>query len=245
MRAITRMDIQTWIRVLVQNDVGRSAIKRAYNLMSSLMRAAVDDDVLALSPSCRNIDLPAVAVKPPQWFTLDQAQSVLDELPTPWQTMCLLGLYTGLRWGELSGLHDHRIDERRSRLFVVEVNTKSGIKGYPKSSKGRREVPLPAHALEALARHTHRMERDELVFTTVTKGRAGRLLDDGNWRRQTWWPALTRAFPADHRHVTPSFLLRSCVLSVSHGQDTELCREPVGVLPTVLPIMFPGRVAPL
>ncbi|MER6451404.1 hypothetical protein ABT270_01955 [Streptomyces sp900105245] len=38
-----------------------------------------------------------LAVKPPQWFTLDQAQSVLDELPSPWQTMCLLGFYTGLR----------------------------------------------------------------------------------------------------------------------------------------------------
>lgn len=111
--------------------------------------------------------------------------------------MCLLGFYTGLRWGELSGLHCHRIDRRRSRLFVVEVNTKSGIKEYPKSSKSRREVPLPAHALEALERHIHRLERDELVFTTITKGRAGRRLDDGNWRRQIWWPAVDDAFHFD------------------------------------------------
>ncbi|MFF9523821.1 hypothetical protein ACF1DV_17880 [Streptomyces achromogenes] len=62
------------------------------------MRAAVDDDVIAVSP-CRSIGLPPIAVKPPQWFTLDQAQSILDELPTAWKTMCLLGFYTGLRWG--------------------------------------------------------------------------------------------------------------------------------------------------
>ncbi|MCQ8774852.1 N-terminal phage integrase SAM-like domain-containing protein [Streptomyces telluris] len=73
MGAITRMDVQTWIREMVEKEVGASAIKRAYNLTSSIMRAAVDDDVVAVSP-CRNIDLPAIAIKPPQWFTLDQAQ---------------------------------------------------------------------------------------------------------------------------------------------------------------------------
>ncbi|CAL9386362.1 Putative prophage phiRv2 integrase [Streptomyces sp. enrichment culture] len=196
MRAITRMDVQSWVRSLVEKGAGAAAIKRAYNLTSSIMRAAVDDDVITVSP-CRSVDLPKIAVKPPQWFTLDQAQSVLDELPSPWRTMCLLGFYTGLRWGELSGLHRHRIDQRRSRLFVVEVNTKSGIKEYPKSSKSRREVPLPSHVLEALERHIYGLDRDAVVFTTITKGRAGRLLDDGNWRRQTWWPAVEGAYYFD------------------------------------------------
>jgi hypothetical protein len=57
MRAITRMDIQSSIRALVEKGAGASAIKRAYNSTSSMMRAAVDDDILAVSP-CRNIDLP-------------------------------------------------------------------------------------------------------------------------------------------------------------------------------------------
>ncbi|WP_411084631.1 tyrosine-type recombinase/integrase [Streptomyces sp. cmx-18-6] len=193
MRAITRMDVQSWIRSLIDKGAGAAAIKRAYNLTSSIMRTAVDDDVIAVSP-CRSIDLPQIAVKSPQWFTLDQAQSVLDELPTVWRTMCLLGFYTGLRWGELSGLHRHRIDQSRSRLFVVEVNTKSGIKEYPKS---RREVPLPPHVPEAPERHIHRLDRDAVVFTTLTKGRAGRLLNDGNWRRQTWWPTVDSAYYFD------------------------------------------------
>ncbi|MFD1306887.1 tyrosine-type recombinase/integrase [Streptomyces kaempferi] len=192
MRAITRMDVQSWIRSLVEKGAGAAAIKRAYNLTSSIMRAAVDDDIIAVSP-CRSIDLPALAAKPPQWFTLDQAQSFLDTLPPAWRTMCLLGFYTGLRWGELSGLHHHRNDRRRSRMFVVEVNTKSGIKEYPKSSKSRREVPCPRTCWT----HVHRLERDALVFTTLTKGRAGRRLDDGNWRRQTWWPTLGIAYHFD------------------------------------------------
>ncbi|MFK0288826.1 hypothetical protein ACIQVL_51440 [Streptomyces sp. NPDC090499] len=61
-----------------------------------------------------SIDLPPIAVKPPQWFTPDQTQSILDALAPAWRTMCLLGFYTGPRWGELFGLHRHRIDTRRS-----------------------------------------------------------------------------------------------------------------------------------
>lgn len=36
-----------------------------------------------------------------------------------------------------------------------------------------------------------------MVFTTLTKGRAGRLLNDGNWRRQTWWPTVDSAYYLD------------------------------------------------
>ncbi|MCQ8774850.1 tyrosine-type recombinase/integrase, partial [Streptomyces telluris] len=70
---------------------------------------------------------------------------------------------------------------------------RAGSRSTPKSSKSRREVPLPAHVLEALERHLHRLERDALVFTTITKGCAGRRLDDGNWRRQAWWPVVDNA----------------------------------------------------
>ncbi|MFI7174840.1 tyrosine-type recombinase/integrase [Streptomyces spororaveus] len=197
-RAISRLDVQSWVRKLVVDGKGPSAVRRAYNLLSSIMRAAVDEDLIAVTP-CRRIDLPPEPVKPPQWFTVEQAQAILDELDQPWQTMVLLAFYTGLRWGELAGLHGHRIDWQRSRLFVVEVNTKSGIKEYPKSSKSCREVPIPEHVLDALARHMHGRDRDGVVFTTVTKGRSGRLLDDGNWRAQIWWPTVKRA-----RYAKPS-----------------------------------------
>ncbi|MFC9862014.1 MULTISPECIES: tyrosine-type recombinase/integrase [unclassified Streptomyces] len=192
MRAITRMGIQSWIRALIEKGAGAATIRRAYSLVSSTMCSAVDDEVIAVSP-CRNIRLPETAAQPPQWFTLVQAQTNLDELPLAWRSICLIGFYTGLRWGELAGLHRHRIDLRRSRLFVVEVNTRSGIKAYPKSSKSRREVPLPPHGLEALERHIHQLDAGELVFTTVTKGRAGRRLDGGNWRSHTWWLAVGSA----------------------------------------------------
>ncbi|MGW2825822.1 hypothetical protein ACWC24_33170 [Streptomyces sp. NPDC001443] len=103
-RAVTRMDVRSWIRARVEKGAGAAAIERAHNLTSSMMRAAVDGDVLSATP-CRNIDLSRIGVKPPQWFTFVQTQSILDELPAAWRTMCLLGFHTGLRGGGPSGLH--------------------------------------------------------------------------------------------------------------------------------------------
>ncbi|MEU1321833.1 hypothetical protein OHA24_06725 [Streptomyces microflavus] len=48
--------------------------------------------------------------------------------------------------------------------------------------------------MEALERHIHKLDRDAVVFTTISKGRSGRLLVDSNWRRQTWWPAVEAAY---------------------------------------------------
>ncbi|WP_327268034.1 site-specific integrase [Streptomyces sp. NBC_01218] len=216
LRDIARLDVQSWVRKMTVAGTGASAFRRAYNLTSSIMKAAVEEDLISVTP-CRGIDLPKEAVKPPQWFTVAQAQAIVAKLDQPWQTMALLAFYTGLRWGELAGLHGHRIDWRRGRLFVVEVNTKSGIKEYPKSSRSRREVPIPDHVLDALARHMHGREKDGVVFTTVTKGRAGRLLDDGNWRTYVWWPAVKEAtfldFAGDLRpvpHYPPHSMRHTC-----------------------------------
>lgn len=62
-----------------------------------------------------------------------------------------------------------------------------------------------------------------MVFTTITKGRSGRLLADSNWRRQTWWPAVEAAYyfgddgelqlvphypPLSMRHTCASWLVQ-------------------------------------
>ncbi|MEU8702578.1 hypothetical protein AB0C61_33965 [Streptomyces sp. NPDC048680] len=66
---------------------------------------------------------------------------------------------------------------RRSRLSVVEANTKRGIEEYLKSSKSRREVRLPLHVPAVLERCIHRLERDAVAATATAEGRVSSLLD--------------------------------------------------------------------
>lgn len=56
-------------------------------------------------------------MKPPERFTVEQVQAILDELDQPWQAMVLLAFYAGLRRGQHADLHEQCIDWRHGRLF--------------------------------------------------------------------------------------------------------------------------------
>jgi len=217
---IAPMDVQAWVRRMTEAGVGPSTIRRSFNLLTSLMGAAVDNGLLAVSP-CRRIDLPTIAVQPPRWWTREQAAHLLNAHEEPWAAMVDLGLHTGLRWGELAGLRAGSIDWLRGRLFVVDVVTRGRLREYPKSAGSRREVPIPAGTLDRLGRHAKGLDPGDVVFTTTTKGRAGRLIQDGNWRTYVWWPAMTEVNdpvvrvppypPHSMRHTCASWLVQAGV----------------------------------
>jgi len=78
--------------------VGPFAIKRAYNLLTTLLGAAVLEGILTVSP-CRKIDLPATPPKAPAWFTPEQVRALVAVLPHRHGVATALMVWTGLRWG--------------------------------------------------------------------------------------------------------------------------------------------------
>jgi integrase len=190
---IRRLDVQSWVRGMEQAGVGRSAIRRAYNLLSRMLADAVLEDMLAESP-CRGIVLPATPPKTPAWFTRQQAARIVAALSEPHRTMTELMLWTGLRWGEAAGITTANVDWLRGRLTVAGSVTQFGkIKPYPKSSKSRREVPVPRHVLDAMSALVEGRD-GELVFVTP---RQHRTLSGANWRRE--WYAVIDALNANAR----------------------------------------------
>ncbi|MFI6534146.1 tyrosine-type recombinase/integrase [Nonomuraea sp. NPDC050547] len=156
---IGRIDVQTWVRTMERQGIGRHAIRRSYNLFSTLLGDAVLEDLLQISP-CQKIDLPATPPKAPAWFTRGQVDQIVWRLPSGHAAMVELMCYSGLRWGEAAAVagadRDNEtgnpIDWLRGRILVRGSLTQKGVwKEYPKNSSSRREVPVPRHVLDLLA----------------------------------------------------------------------------------------------
>jgi integrase len=113
----------------------------------------------------------------------------------------------------MAGLRIGDVDWLRRRASVVGVLTSSGRwKDYPKTSKSRREVPVPEHVLGQLAALVRGRDEDRQVFTTV---RGDRPWSAGNWRN-VWSAAVARsgapAFPPHScRHTAASWLVQAGV----------------------------------
>lgn len=211
--AITRMEVQAWVRRLSQNGAGAAVIRRAYNLMSSVMLAAVDEGILAETP-CRRIDLPATPPKLPEWYTREQVTAIEAHLPERHAVAVELMVWTGLRWGEMAGLLVGDVDWLRQRVKVTGSALQSGQrKDYPKSAKSRRELPVPADVLALLSPLAAGRDPGARLFTSTRRPYPP--WSAANWRK-TWDEAVRLAGvpaygPHSLRHTAASWLVQEGV----------------------------------
>jgi integrase len=98
----------------------------------------------------------------------------------------------GLRFGECAALRRSSVDLLRGRVEVAEtlVDVNGALSfGPPKTSKGRRTVPLPRGVLGELEAHVAAYvepQADALLFTSTTRTPLRR----SGFRRNWWQPAV-------------------------------------------------------
>ncbi|MGH3787489.1 MAG: hypothetical protein ACRDRG_13280 [Pseudonocardiaceae bacterium] len=114
-----------------------------------MLRSAVRNRLIAFNP-CEGIRLPRRRRQDTadQVISRDELRSkLLPAVPDRYQAIIATAAGAGLRWGEAAGLRLDALDLARARLAVirtvVEVSGHTSFKRYPKSSAGRRTVPLP------------------------------------------------------------------------------------------------------
>ncbi|MEU5848967.1 tyrosine-type recombinase/integrase [Saccharopolyspora shandongensis] len=148
---ISRKDLQQWVKQL-SKKMDPASVRRTYGIMSVSINQALGEDILTASP-CAGIRLPKVPKKSKKYMTEDNADRLRVHLSQEAQDAMDLGFETGLRPGELAGLHIHRVDLESGWLEIVEVYVaaKKAIRAYPKDDDSR-FVPLTAKAVEIIHR---------------------------------------------------------------------------------------------
>jgi integrase len=144
----------------------------------------------------------------------------------PQGDVVLILAYTGLRFGELTGLNVEDVDIEARRIRVRRSITQVGgklVEGNPKSDAGRRSVPIPERVVPAL---TARLDSRARGAPAIVSPRGSRLGLE-NWKRSVDWKAAIAKIGRDTMRVHD---LRHTYASLSRraGADLRLLQKAMG-----------------
>ncbi|HUP68496.1 MAG TPA: tyrosine-type recombinase/integrase [Acidimicrobiales bacterium] len=202
--AIDHMMVTKWVAQLSAAGKAPATVQKANQILAKVMASAVDAKRIPASP-CVKVKLPKIEREEMRFLDPDEIAVLASAIDPRYRALVLLGCYSGLRIGELSGLKRSRVHPLKRSVEVAEILTDVGGHlhwGQPKTRAGRRSVSVPAEIMDELTAHMERYSGQELVFT----GPDGAPLRVTNWRRRHWNPAVAAAGlsplrPHDMRHT--------------------------------------------
>lgn len=206
----TPLHVQQWVNDMKRDGPGVPTIPKVYSLFAQIMKAAVRNRLITYTP-CEDITLPTVPQGAHRYFTKPEADAILHEFKDKPAVHALveLGLYVGLRYGEMAALRIDRIQWARKHIQVVDNWTRRGITEYLKTTKSYREVPVLERVMFQLAALAKDRPRTELVF----QGPDGGALKYSTFWEVHWKPAMERA--------------RTCLHQCGLAEDgTPACTNP-------------------
>ena len=160
--AVRYSDVRAWVTELSAKR-GATTVIRAHGILASVLDIAVRDRRLSDNPA-RNIRLPRKTAKRRVYLTHTQVDELADQSVHP--ELIYFLAYTGLRWGEASGLRLRDVSLERRRVHVREnavmVNGTVHV-GTPKTHVNR-SVPYPEFIETLLAAQMIGKRGDELLF---------------------------------------------------------------------------------
>jgi integrase len=221
---VRHSEVRRWVTAL-SAQVGATTVIRAYGILAAVMDIAVRDRRLADNPA-RGVRLPKKQPKRRVYLTHEQVALLAAQSAYP-EVVYFLA-YTGLRWGEATGLRVRDVDTARRRFRVHEnavlVNGHLHT-GTPKSHAVR-SVPYPEFLAPSLQASMLGKSPDELVFGDGTNHL--RLPNSQNgWfvgavrRAMKLDPKFNQITPHDLRHTAAS-------LAISAGANVKAIQRMLG-----------------
>lgn len=162
-----------------RHSTGANRVAQAYRLLHTIMADAVRDEVVRHNPCVLKGASQVRAVERTP-ATLEQLETIADNMPERYATLIHVAAWSGLRFSELAGLRRRDVVLFLAkdcsvcyRLNVDKQTYKIRGKLYedaaPKTDAGRRVVYLPAHLTDMLTSHMERFTDtggDAYVFST-------------------------------------------------------------------------------
>lgn len=157
-------EVQAWVTKLTA-DLSPTSVLRIYGVLAGILDVAVKDRRLPSNPA-RGVNLPRKTATRKTYLTHEQVARLSASAGRNALLVEVLA-YTGLRWGEVTGLRVRDVDVVQRRLNVHENAVMVGSKvhvGTPKTHASR-SVPYPAFLAEELSRVVaSRPSQESIVF---------------------------------------------------------------------------------
>jgi len=193
--------------------------KRTVQHMHAVIRRSLNQalkwELIVRNPASV-VTAPTPDKKPPKTFTSDQAKQFLESVEDHrWYPIYVLAITTGMRQGEILGLHWEDVDLAKGNLAVrhtIQLLQGRIIEGEPKSAGSRRTIALPEYTVAVLLLHQEKTGKDEgLLFTTSS----GRPVSPRNLTRHFHLALDKAGLPKirfhDLRHTAATLLLKENV----------------------------------
>ncbi|WP_417564172.1 tyrosine-type recombinase/integrase [Microbacterium sp.] len=221
---VRHSEIQDWVSEMSAAQSATNVL-RAHGILAGIFDTAIEDRILSSNPA-RRMTLPRKASKRKAYLT--HAQVELLALNSRDPVLIRFLAYTGLRWGEATGIRVRHLDLPRGRVRIEEnavmVNNTVVI-GTPKSHR-HRTVPIPPFVVDMLTLRAQTRGPEAFVFGDGAQPMRLPNSRDG-WfagavrRAQRSDPNLPRVTPHDLRHTAAS-------LSVSAGANVKAVQRMLG-----------------
>ncbi|WP_306750848.1 tyrosine-type recombinase/integrase [Saccharothrix yanglingensis] len=238
--------------------MGERSVADIVGLLSRILGEAVDEGLIGSNP-CRKLRLTTGDHPERPHATAGQIAGLAARVASPDNAALIVtAAYTGLRWGELTGLQWSRVD---TGIGEIRVDARDGALhevggrltlGPPKTPASVRVVHLPPFLADLLDAHHDRHPDARFVFT----GPDGGFHRRSNFRRRVWLPALRgdttrpRIAPDMHfhdlRHTHKTWLIEDGVPEVlQHKRIGHKFRGVMGVYSHVTEPMIEAMIAGL
>ena len=176
LKSITPETVDEWYAGL---DTGPTYKAHAYSLLRTIFGTAIErhrsTGVLANPCAIRGASN-AKRTHNPEPATLEELAVIVKKMPDRYRAMVVLAAWTGLRFGELTGLTRGDVNQRSGVVNVCRGITwveGQAVVGPPKSAAGRRGVAVPPHLLPMLKEHLRDhvgKSKDSLLFPAKSGG---------------------------------------------------------------------------